>query len=92
MFLVVLFLVVYLDAVPHRLQDEDPVVRVDVDRYRPAETPFRLHVGPAAGLDDVGVGVDVGLGPRRWLLGVTNQGGDKGRVGPVNLNPVVAPK
>ena len=68
-----------------------PVLIVHVYRHRPPEPPLRLHVDPAAGLEDVRVGVDIGQGPRRWDLGIPHQGGNKGPVGGVHLKPVVPP-
>ena len=77
-----------LDAVPEHFKDKDPVFFVDVYRDRPSEPPFRFQVHAAAGLPNVGVGLQVGVHPGRGDLRVANQSGDENTVGPIHLHPV----
>ena len=53
--------------------------------------PFRLQICPPPGFDDIRIGVDVGLGPWRRLLGVTDQRRNILAVGGVDLDSVVPP-
>ena len=73
------------------LQNYDPVVCVNVDSHRPPEPPFRLQICPPPSFDDIRIGVDVGLGPWRRLLGVTDQRRNILAVGGVDLDSVVPP-
>ena len=91
MLFVVLDLVVNLQPVAVGLQDDDTVLTVHIHSYGPVEAPFGLHVGSAPGLDDIGVGVDVRLGPRRGLLGVAHQCGDELSFRTVDLETVITP-
>ena len=76
---------------PGCFQDEDAVVGVNVHGYRTAEAPLRFHVGPAARLDDVRVGVDISLGPWGRSLSVADQGSDECAVRAIDLDAVVGP-